>query len=217
MTDLDTKLSQLEALAQHPSTPRAEAEAALLGIQRLMQKHNITTFRRTLNDRAALVITQRRYTMPNSAWWRSDLLIGIARVNHCRALVHRHHGSAVTLIGTDQSIATSNDIYHLYAPIVERESSTVRPDSPMQSVRSYRHSFRAGMVDGIIRQLKDAAAETSSEDNAIVLVVDQHVASFMASHYPRLGSVARSGPTNASGWSSGFDRGKSISARKELS
>lgn len=212
------RLQHLKAVAEHPTTPQHEAEAAVAGMHRLMLKYNLDNldFKNPAEMRR---VTKIEITMPSTALWRIDLMTVMAHANYCRCLNLRMRGvkPVVYIIGHKSNIDTTVDLYNTFIPIIERLSTTVAVP-PFAEPRTFRNHFRRGMIYGIKHRLDEERRQLldSSNMTALVPVLEKEVQNYVAEQFPHTKHDRRTPTAVTDAYVKGFQAGRMARARKEL-
>jgi hypothetical protein len=222
MTQIDKsimkRLAHLKALAEHPKTPQHEAEAAAASMSRILLKYNIDMLQLQGADRSNTLL-QRTITTKTNSLWRVDLMTVVARHHLCRTvnLRMRNTPTKIWVIGHQRNVDTAIDEYNDYCALVERYSTTV-PVPEYYNAKTYRTNYRNGMIAGINARFAEDRKAMSQDNSstAIVPLITKEVNDYVKQLHPRTVADRRVSLTNGAGFSSGYQRGRTTTARKEL-
>jgi len=179
-TQILSKVQRLLALSK--SSNEHEAAAALAQAQRLMARHKLTQamIEVTSDEPEAPAEPVHRKHEPlhkstKKVTWKGRLAASLARANGAYMY---YRGGDIVLVGRDSDVAT---VRYLFTWCVRQVDRITREECEGES-RSYRNSFRHGVVRTISDRLHREAAEARQEARAAaptgssLVVVDKALA-----------------------------------------
>jgi hypothetical protein len=183
------RIRKLLAMAEHPATPPAEAEAAALAAERLILKHAI--------DEALLSARSEVRSRPEVrtlvidspyASAKSVLLGAVASAHGVRVITYRGEASRATLVGFDSDLRL---VDLLYTSLLLQAATSLRRQPT--SGRAFRRAFLIGFASEVGQRLRqaraDAVAESGGASTALALRNrDDEVAEVIQENFPRLGT-----------------------------
>lgn len=143
--------------------------------------------------------------------WRALLLSGLAHPFGCRAVARRGNRARLTLVGSENDRERVAYFYSLLTRQIETASRRARLPYGA-SARSFRDSFRKGMVSEICRRVKgscnSARAEASSTALAVVDSRAERTVAYMRETLGTRGKVGVSGASDGGGRAAGIRAGR---------
>ena len=202
------RILALLALAEHPNTPRAEAESALAHASKLMLKHGITEadLGQETHDDAAVVV-ERVTVSGKYRVRRQNLLYAIALAHSCVGYRDSDEDGAciVVLYGRSSDIAAARILF----ASADLMAARLLPGAD----RSARVSWFKGFQHGIEEALTAARREFVSEEQGAALVLadrKQRAAEELRATGPRLRGGYSYADTSSSAYASGVSAGRSF-------
>lgn len=211
MSDLRERVRSLLAVAEHPETPRAEAETALALAYKLMQKHGIAQSdvagARPVDD-TAVVVRRFRVTGPYRVR-RQNILWLIATYHSCAGYRDEDDGDAcvVVLYGRDNDITAA---YTLWGA-ADMLGARLLP----RGDRSWRTNWWKGFQRGISEALTAARREFVDETPGAGLVLADRTARAereMRTYGPPLRGGYTYSDTSSGAYASGQSAGRGFAA-----
>lgn len=245
MTDdreaLILKIKKLFALARK-NPNQHESEAAAAKAQELLLQYNLSEEEldnfRSREER----ISEQFYSGirtdngVNEVRWKILLASAVAKNNLCR-VIHHPWKREISWIGTEPNIEIAKLLYEtlvwdietiadklwkdvLTLRAIEKEKGlNLFKDSSLRYVhgKTWKKSFYLGMVRSLTDRLTAnlGTLRTNENINALVVVNDTAIRSYISNTYGKLGSGRKdSGSLNSAGYRAGIEKGKTIEFRR---
>ncbi|HEX3900573.1 MAG TPA: DUF2786 domain-containing protein [Mycobacteriales bacterium] len=181
------RIRKLLAMAEHPGTPPAEAEAAATAAERLIVKHAI--------DEALLAARSDVRTKPEVRTIAIDspyasakvvLLSAVARAHGVRVITHSGESAKATMVGFDSDLQL---VDLLFTSLLLQAATSLRRQPA--SGRAFRRAFLIGFAAEVGERLQqarsDAVAESGGASTALALRNrEDEVATVLRERFPRL-------------------------------
>jgi hypothetical protein len=211
--DVLARIRKLLAVAEHPTTPAGEADAAARAAERLIAKYVVdeALIEAGAPSRSKPVIRTIVVEAPYAS--AKTLLVGaVANAHGARAVTHSGEGPRVRLVGFAGDLAL---VDLLYTSLLLQATTSLRRQ-PV-SGRAFRRAFLVGFAVEVSERLqaarRDAVAGTGSASTTIALRDrDEEVDDAVREQFPRL----RNGRTTISD-RRGLSAGRQSGATANLS
>lgn len=181
------RIRKLLAMAEHPGTPPAEAEAAAEAAERLIIKHAI--------DEALLSARSSHRSKPEVRTIAIDspyasakvvLLSAVARAHGVRVITHNGEAAKATMVGFDSDLRL---VDLLFTSLLLQAATGLRrqPSSGRAFRRAFLIGFAAEVGDRLQQARSMAVAESGGASTALALRDrEDEVAVALREHFPRL-------------------------------
>lgn len=183
------RVRKLLAVAEHPTTPAAEAEAAAIAAERLMVKHAI--------DDALLATAEVRgkpevrtiLIDPPYASAKATLLGAVAAAHGVRVVTYQGQSTKASLVGFSSDLGF---VDLLYTSLLLQAARDLHRQP--RGDRAFRRAFLIGFAGEVGQRLQAAKAEVVAESggHSTELALrdrEAEVADAMREHFPRLGKA----------------------------
>jgi hypothetical protein len=187
------RIRKLLAVAEHPSTPPAEAENAAEAAERLILKHAIDTA--LLDSKAETRSRPELRTIevdPPYASAKVVLLAHVAGAHGVEVITHGGSRSKATMVGFRSDLDLVDLLFT--SLLLQAATSMLRQAN---SGRAYRRAFLIGFATEVGRRLAEARAEAVAESGGASTELalrnrGDEVVEAMHEHFPRLGTARTS-------------------------
>ncbi len=215
--DIVKKVKKLLALAQSPN--EAEAAAAALKVQELLEKHNLSMA--AVENLQSEIVCEDIENGKRQAKWRLALLSGVARAYFTQLLIVSRPGSYTwQLVGKAHNVLVTRSMFEYLCCVIERIS---RESDVKKRIRRSAESFRLGMAHSIVQRLDTHRkggffAPLFSRSLVSTLYKNEHA--LVERYIKNMGNVRfRSSPTKVSNrcdYLSGIAAGKKVSLNDQI-
>jgi hypothetical protein len=181
------RIRKLLAMAEHPATPPAEAEAAALAAERLILKHAIDEA--LLSARADVRSRPEVRALVIDSPYASAkvvLLSAVARAHGVRVITHSGESAKATMVGFDSDLRL---VDLLFTSLLLQAATSMRrqPSSSKAFRRAFLIGFAAEVGDRLHQARATAVAESGGASTALALRNREHeVATALQEYFPRL-------------------------------
>jgi hypothetical protein len=189
--DVLARIRKLLAVAEHPTTPPGEADAAARAAERLVAKYAIDEA--LLEARAVTRSRPESRTLVVEAPYasaKSVLIAAVAMAHGAQAISHRGTDPArVTLIGFPSDLQL---VDLLYTSLLLQATTSLRrqPVTGRAFRRAFLIGFAAEVGDRLAEARRDAVEDSGGPSTALALRDrDAEVADAVREHFPRLRSA----------------------------
>lgn len=206
------KIQKLKTLAERAGT-EGEMYAATTAINRLLLRHNLSMEEWEREVGTPSSVQRRDYLLSNSASWRSRLMHVVARANLCKIVIGWR--GRVYVFGTKRNLDAAFDMFKWLEQWVEVSTGSLATEGMlMTSIRSYRNSYRLGMVTGISQALAESNNEIRMGDGAsaaLVPLMEQEVEAEAQRHFPNTKKQAKPRLSDVEAYYKGVQKGRDMS------
>lgn len=185
-----SRIRKLLAVAEHPNTPPAEAEAAAVAAERLMVKHAIDEALVSAKAEVRSKPEVRTIRLdPPYASAKSVLLGAVAAAHGVRVVTYRGEATKAALVGFSSDLGF---VDLLYTSLLLQAARDLNRQA--NSSRAFRRAFLIGFAAEVGQRLQAAKAEAVAESggHSTELALrdrEADVADAMREHFPRLGTA----------------------------
>ncbi|AMS01090.1 hypothetical protein AR9_g005 [Bacillus phage AR9] len=217
---MDTKIIDKikKALALANDAPNdEEAQAAMLAVQRLMVKHNISMKDVELKDNSEKKVVQDDKVIEPTgriSWWKKQLSAIIAKNFKCEALISKYakNKSSITFLGLEEDVIIAKSVFQYAEKVIDKfaKSYVGKVYRSGKSTVGVRNIF----INGFLVGLNEKFEEQKNENNwGLVLVKDSLVVQTLEKMNLRKHSSSGIKPkfaNDSEAWEAGNKKGKSF-------
>jgi hypothetical protein len=168
--DILARIRKLLAVAEHPTTPAFEADAAARAAERLMSKYAVDSALLEAEAPSGVTPQSRNIVVETPYATAKTMLVGaVANAYGVRAITHRSNGPIrMTLVGFAADLQI---VDLLYTSLLLQATTALRRQRA--TGRAFRRAFLIGFASEVGQRLaaahQEAVADTGTESTALVL------------------------------------------------
>lgn len=194
MDDIIQKIKKALALA-HGNSNAEEAHTAILLVQRLMVKHNLSMSDIPLDKQKEKKTGRGYMNMGRVEWWQRRLSVIVADNFRCHSFYNS--GNYVGFIGLEEDAKIAIEIFRFASEAIKFHSAKYLRENKERRSRKYAIAIKNDYIKGFLNGLKDKFKEqVESESLAIVLVKDAIVVRAVEDMKLKKGSPIRNTTAN---------------------